>query len=552
MGLSEIAYQIWQDLMKDIDSDRTPAPFSYDRTDPGILTLDTKTFYEPGTSDYINSQNSPSKRGREFVGRRFSPKSKERFCSSFLNSNRFVKEFKKEFQGTKHPLSTNELLDNVAAAILVYSLSDKILGSMEEDKIPEWKNFDSSMVNDLITKNISLRGYVGVSNIIPRLQENDFHNGTLNLQIDLKRRNKRVVIRSPEMDDFPKYIEIDGVTAENQMPKDHKVVHLTPTTMIVLVEEKVANVPLSRHNKRHMFPMGEPNFYTPIDAFDLIFNWISLELERTLQIIKLLQSETAFNFTMKGFSIFLGNRRIYDHSILFEQDRIRRPYKFYDWDLKEQRKLNATRTMLSKLFENYKVNKLNGTEELNNNNYQRLQTAYKSFNEIIESDRDYYYKLRVTLEALEKFYSKTRDSKEDARKALANLARIVFDDNYFLNEVFTMGYCLRSRYTHYEISKGHLQECLKKALRPNENCEENEIECLLLTESLYKTNLELLRQSILLCLLTNVNAEEFATSLRDEEGKIIPKNIKSVIPEIGYIDQFIRYRLKYISRKFKG
>jgi hypothetical protein len=175
---------------------------------------------------------------------------------------------------------------------------------------------------------------------------------------------------------------------------------------------------------------------------------------------------------------------------------------------------------------------------------QRLRNAYRSFNDIIESNRDSIYKLRMTIETLEKFYSVTKNSRNETSTALQNLVNLVFDDTKYIYDVFDLGYCIRSKYTHHEIQPGDLKECLKNILVETGDYADDEYDYFRLVDSLFKTHIELLRQTIVICLLTDTNADEFSGNIRTRHYKGIPKTIKTIIPEETYLDDRIKERIK--------
>ena len=549
MELEKIGLQIWKDLMLEIKNDRTAYGWSSHPSDPGILTLEKKTFYEPYASEYIHSYGLPSVGGKVFPGQRFSPTTEERFCAFFLGRSENIKEFKEMFGRLKHPDLTNELIDDLAASILVYNFTERILDAIQKGEEARWSDLETSLLRQLLESDITLRAYSGISNIIPDLGKGGQEHRELDIIVKTKKRSKETRIRLPHIDDFPKYIELDSVTGENEIPKDYKRASLTPSSIIVSAEENAIQIPIRFHKKKSGFFMELPNFYTSIVPFDLSLQWMYWELNKTLIALGLLQSVTCLNFTIWGCSIYLGDRLAYNYYYFIENYRQGACNKFYEWNLRDDRRLKSTKNLLGKLLEGSRVMRIYESEGNRTDGDKRLRNAFRTFNDLVESKKDDTYKLRMAIEALEKFFSNGKYGKEDTENGLKNLVNLAFDERSYILDVFKMGYCLRSKYTHYELEMGDLRECLKKVIRGSEEDADDEGDYYGLVSSLCKTHLELLRLTILTCLISPLTANDFSDAMRSGRLEKIPKNIKSLVPEGSYLDDTIKRRIKYESKR---
>ena len=89
----------------------------------------------------------------------------------------------------------------------------------------------------------------------------------------------------------------------------------------------------------------------------------------------------------------------------------------------------------------------------------------------------------------------------------------------------------------------------KKILIESEENQDDERDYFWIVDSLYKTHLELLRQTILICLLSQITADKFSETMRTGKFEGIPKNIKSYVPEQTYLDDTIKMRINHTSKK---
>ena len=543
MDLEIIGLRIWNDLIFEITIDRNPNSWSVLTGDPEILNLEKKAFYQPDPHEYILSQGPLSYGGKFLLAQGFSSSTMERFCNRFLYNNENIKKFKEIFSKQKHPGSTHELIDDIAASILVYEFTERITDSIQKGEGYIWGDSETTLLKELLENDIKLRAYSGISNIIPDLSNDGHNTSKLDLRIRIKKRGLEARIRLPCEDDFPKYIEVGTISGDDEILNNRDRPILTPSSIIISVEENVIQVPLLFHKKKEYFFMMTPNFYTPIVPFDLSFQWVRWKLKEALNALGLLQSVTCPNYTIQGFSIYLGNRVVYNYHKFIKNSKNVSYGKFYEWNLKDERKLKSTKNLLQKLLEDSMMLRIYEFKGSGIDGDKLLRNGYGRFNDIVNSGNDDLYKLRMIVEALEKFFSNGKNSKADTENGLKHLVNLLFDDTTNIVDIFNIGYCLRNKYTHYEPKIGDLGECLKKFVRELREGIDTESYYNLLVSSLYKTHLELLRQTILTCLISPLTADEFSEAMRNGRFEKIPKNIKSLVPEETYIDDIIKLRI---------
>lgn len=92
------------------------------------------------------------------------------------------------------------------------------------------------------------------------------------------------------------------------------------------------------------------------------------------------------------------------------------------------------------------------------------------------------------------------NGKEETMRALQAMVNLAFGDQFSIYTLFDKACCIRSKYTHQEIIIDDLKECLKSFLRDKEKADDQKY--LRILNSLSRTFLELLRLTILVCLVS--------------------------------------------------
>ncbi|MHB8545123.1 MAG: hypothetical protein ACYC9S_14155 [Leptospirales bacterium] len=500
MNVADIGKEVWKELQTGIKLDREQHSPSWSLSNPGILILEKRAFYEPYPGDLIHSFRGPNTGGRFFGGNRFTPKSEEEFCERFLYRSQKVNKFKEVYGSLVHPGTTNILMDNLAAAVTVFAFTDRILGSIQKNTEPRWSQEEESIMTDIVDKHISVRAYAGVSNIMPVLDHNAPETGADNSIFDLKTGSSRTVIRQPSVEDFPKYLEAGVLVGNDELPGDISKPVVVQTSLMIYTETYADKIPLRFHSRSDFIFMRIPGFFSSIDAFELSFQWVRTELGRILSVMGLLQSVTCLVLATWGYSVYLGDRMVYEYRRFNDEGTRRNCGRFYEWELKEKTNVGAIEKLISSLMHNGRLDRLYEREGNGSDGDRRLRTAYTAYWNIVEHSGDTLQVLRLTIESLEKFFSQTRNSRVETKKALANLTKYIFEDSKYVSEVFNLGYCLRSKYTHNEIESEHIGECLDRLINSELQQEDRKNDYNWFASAIQRSCLELLRQTIIVCL----------------------------------------------------
>ena len=552
METEQIAKEIRKNLNLYIKKDRTQGALEFHLSNPGILRLVKKTFYKPNLKEFTSTYNVSvieSGGGQFFPGKTFEDSSVSSFCQYFLNCNEaLVTKFKNAFREMRHPYYSNELQDEIAVSVLVYQYAERLLSTLLKEEKTKWSKKDEEFLIKMLNDDVKIRAYSGITNITPNTFD---ENSRINLGLDLKYENQgvRTVIRRPEINDFPKHFEAGELEGENEIPSNISKPSLSPTYLYIYSERDSSTIPIRFHHQTKNFLFGHmPAFYSQLDAFEKAFHLLYWERLDGLRFLRLIQSQTIPDLSFWGYSVYLGEEKIYDNFIL-KKPNSGPSHRYFEWNLKTSEIRKATGSFLNLVFKKDIFHRLIEKEDTEGVEL-RLRGVYQRYSEIIESNHNQLENINDSVVALEKFYSERKDrSKEETLRGLASLVKFLFDDNKYINKIFDVGYCLRNKYSHHEVRDGDIRECVSKMVKDEDREEEHDY-------SFYLTYLEssfvnLLRFTIIVSFISNMNSEDFSKAMRT--GKFlkdaIPRSLSKVFLGEHYVDTFLRSVIDSNSRR---
>ncbi|MFG1450227.1 MAG: hypothetical protein AAE983_06275 [Thermoplasmataceae archaeon] len=549
----QIAKEIWKNLNLYIKRDRTPGAFEFHPSNPGILRMVKKTYYKPNIKEFTSVSNVSmiESGGGQFIpGKTFEDNSVARFCQYFLDRNEeLVTKFKDTFREITHPYYSNELQDEIAVSVLVYRYTGRILSALLKDEKTRWSKKDEEFLMKLLDDDVKLRAYSGITNITPNTFD---EKSRANLDLELRYENQgvKIVIRRPELNDFPKDFVAGELEGENEIPSNISKPSLPPTSLYLYSERDSSTIPIRFHHQTESFLFGRfPAFYSQLDAFEKAFHILYWERLNCLRFFSLIQSQTVPDHSFWGYSVFLGEEKIYDVFIP-KKPNSGLSHRFFEWNLKTAENRKAIDSFLNLVFKKDAFQRLLEKEDAGEGIEKRLRGVYERYNEIIDSNHDYLENINDSVVALEKFYSERKDqSKEETLRGLANLVKFLFDDDRYIYKIFEVSYCLRNKYSHHEVRDGDIRECMFKIVKYEDRGVEHD-------HSFYLSNLqnslvELLRYTIIVSLISNMNSEDFAEAMRTGKSlkEALPQPISKFFQGEHYEDNFLRYLIDSNSRR---
>ena len=553
MEIVQIAKEIWKSMNLYIKRDRTPGVFEFHPSNPGILRMVKKTFYKPYISECISIDNVSTlgSDGGQFIpGKTFEDSSVARFCQYFLYQKAdLVTKFKNSFREITHPYSSNELQDEIAVSVLVYKYADRFLSALLKDKNAYWGKKDEEFLMNLLNEDVKLRAYSGITNITPNTLDD---KSRLNLYFDLKYENQgvRTVIRRPELNDFPKHFVAGELEGDNEIPSNISKPSLSRTLLYIYSERDSSTIPIRFHHQTESLLLGPmPAFFSQLDAFEKAFQLLYWERLDGLIFLRLIQSQTIPDLSFWGYSVFLGEEKIYDNFIP-NNSNSRSSHRNFEWNLKTAEIREATGSFLNLVFRKDIFQRLIEKENTQEDVNQRLRGIYKRYIEITESNHSYLENINDSVVALEKFYSEKKDqSKEETLNGLTNLVQFLFDDNKYIYNIFDVGYCLRNKYSHHEVRGDDIRECVSKMVKKEDRGENPD-------HSFYLRYLEtslvnLVRFTIMVSSISNMNSEDFSKAMRTGKNlkDALPHSLSKVFLGEHYVDTVLRSAIACKNRR---
>lgn len=553
MEIVQIAKEIWKKLNLYIKKDRTPGAFEFHPSNPGILRMVKKTFYKPNFREFISVYNVSMIEGgggRFIPGKTFEDSSVARFCQYFLDRNEeLVTNFKNAFREMKHPYYCNELQDEIAVSVLVYRYTERILSALLKDEKTRWGKKDEEFLMKLLDEDVKLRAYSGLTNIQPNTFDD---KSRANLDIELRYENQgvRTVIRRPELNDFPKDFVAGELEGENEIPSNISKPSLSPTSLYLYSERDFSTIPIRLHHQTESLLFGRiPAFYSQLDAFEKAFQPLYWERLHGLRFLRLIQSQTVPDLSFWGYSVFLGEEKIYDDFIL-KKPNSGPSHRFFEWNLKTAENREATGSFLNLVFKKDIFHRLIEKEDTEEGVEQRLRGVYERYNEIIDSNHNHLENINDSVVALEKFYSERREqSKEETLRGLANLVKFLFNDNRYIYKIFEVGYCLRNKYSHHEVRDGDIRECVSKMVKDEDG--EDKPDHSFYLNYLQNSLVDLLRFTIIVSFVSDMNSEDFSKAMRTGRSlkEALPQSLSKVFHGEHYADNFLRFLIDSNSRR---
>lgn len=553
MEIVQIAKEIWKNLDLYIKRDRTPGAFEFHPSNPGILRMVKKTFYKPNIREFTSVSNVSMREsgGGQFIpGKTFEDSSVARFCQYFLDRNEeeLVTKFKDTFREITHPYYSNELQDEIAVSVLVYRYTEGILSALLKDEKTRWSKKDEEFLLKLLDNDVKLRAYSGLTNIQPNTFD-DKSRANLDLELRYENRGVRTVIRRPQSSDFPKDFMVGELEGDNEIPSNISKPSLSPTYLYIYSERDSSTIPIRFHHQTESLVFGRiPAFYSQLDAFEKAFQLLYWERLDCLRFFRLIQSQTVPDHSFLGYSVFLGEEKIYDNFILKKPNS--ESHRYFEWNLKTAEKRKAAESFLNLIFKKDIFHRLIEKEDTEEDVEQRLRGIYERYNEIIDSNHDYLENINDSIVALEKFYSERKDqSKEETLRGLANLVRFLFNDSKYIYIIFDVSYCLRNKYSHHEVRDGDIRECVSKMVKDED--EEDKPDHSFYLNYLQNSLVDLLRFTIIVSFVSDMNSEDFSKAMRTGRSlkEALPKSISKVFHGEHYADNFLRFVIDSNSRR---
>ena len=543
MEIVQIAEEIWKNLNLCIERDRTPEAFKFHSSNPGILRMVKKVFYKPNIREFISlyTVNMIDSGGGQFIpGRSFDGSSIARFCQYFINRNDdVVTKFKYAYREITHPYYSNELQDEIAVSVLVYKYADRLISNLLKDEKAKWSKKDEEFLMNLLSGDVRLRAYSGITNITPNTFSDESRT---NLDIELRYENEgvRTVIRRPELNDFPRHFVAGELEGDNEIPSNISKPSLSPTYLYIYSERDSSTIPIRFHHQTESLLFGKiPAFYSQLDAFEKAFQPLYWERQYCLQFFRLIQSRTVPDLSFWGYSVFLGDEKIYDDFILKNSNST--SHKYFEWNLKTVEKRKAADIFFNLVFKKDIFHRLIEKEDTGEGVDQRLRGVYERYKEIIDSNHNHLENINDSVVALEKFYSESKDrSKEETLKGLANLVKFLFNDSRYIYKIFEVGYCLRNKYSHHEVRDGDIRECVSKMVKDEDG--EDKPEYSLYLNYLQNSLVDLLRFTIIVSFVSDMNSEDFSKAMRTGRSlkEALPQFLSKVFHGEHYADNFLR------------
>ena len=399
---------------------------------------------------------------------------------------------------------------------------------------------DEEFLMNLLNEDVKLRAYSGITNIIPNTFDD---KSRLNLNFDLKYEDHgiRTVIRRPELNDFPKNFVAGELEGDNEIPSNISKPSLSPTYLYIYSERDSSTIPIRFHHQNESLLFGRiPAFYSQLDAFEKAFYLLYWERQDCLRFFRLVQSQTVPDLSFWGYSVILGEEKIYDDFILKKPNSP--SHRFFEWNLKTAENRKTTGSFLNLVLKKDVFHRLTENEDISEGVDQRLRGGYERYNEMIDSNHNHLENINDSIIALEKFYSERKDqSKEETLNGLANLVKFLFDDDRYIYKIFEVGYCLRNKYSHHEVRDGDIRECMFKMVKDEDR--EVEPDHSFYLSYLQNSLVELLRYTIIVSLISNMNSEDFAEAMRTGKSlkEALPRSLSKVFHGEHYADNFLRF-----------
>ena len=553
MEIEQIAKEIWKKLNLYIKIDRSPGPLEFHPSNPGILRMVKKTFYKPNFREFVTGYNVSmieSGGGKFIPGRTFDDSSTARFCQYFINRNDdVVTKFKDTFREITHPYYSNELQDEIAVSVLVYRYTERILSALLKDEKTRWSKKDEEFLMKLLDDDVKLRAYSGLTNIQPNTFD-DKSRANLELELRYENQGVRTVIRRPQSSDFPKDFMVGELEGDNEIPSNISKPNLSPTYLYIYSERDSSTIPIRFHHQTESLLFGRiPAFYSQLGAFEKAFQLLYWERLDCLRFFRLTQSQTVPDHSFWGYSVFLGEEKIYD-DFIFKKPDSGPSHRYFEWNLKTAENREATGSFLNLVFKKDIFHRLIEKEDTEEGVEQRLRGVYERYNEIIDSNHNYLENINDSVVALEKFYSERREqSKEETLRGLANLVQFLFDDNQYIYKIFEVGYCLRNKYSHHEVRDGDIKECVSRMVK-YENREDERGHSSYLG-NLQNSLVELLRLTIVASLISDLSSEDFSKAMRTGKflKEALPRSLHEMFFGEHYADIFLRFAIDSYNKR---
>ncbi len=363
-------------------------------------------------------------------------------------------------------------------------------------------------------------------------------------------KGTRTVIRRPELNDFPKDFVAGEVEGDNEIPSNISKPSLSPTYLYIYSERASSTIPIRFHHQTESLLFGRmPAFYSQLDAFEKAFQRLYYERQNCLRFLRLIQSQTIPDLSFWGYSVFLGEEKIYDDFIP-KKPNSGPSHRYFEWNLKTAENRKATGSSLNLVFKKDVFHRLIEKADTGEGVEQRLRGGYQRYNEIVDSNHSILENINDAVVALEKFYSERKDqSKEETFRGLSNLVKFLFDDNKYIYKIFDVGYCLRNKYSHHEVRDGDINECITKMVRDENREDEPDHSSFL--GPLQNSLVELLRFTVIVSLVSDLNSVDFSKALRTGKSinDALPRSLSKVFHGEHYADNYLKFVIDYYNHR---